>query len=219
MDASQLEQGPGPGLACRYTWMPCRELLALENWPAEPVTVAKGARDPGPKESLLGSLGPSEQGRQSSPTGPASPQPRSGPCRLLQRSWGGGRGEPGYLSKGRGLPRRLDTTAAWCCDARRYTLCCAACRTCSSRVSWSLARSTLTSSGTCGRVAGSGLQWGHTHTRSCPEVGRGGQPLAEESGSHGAPCSMSEAVGAEEGPAGPGAGHPRAAPRLHPLLR
>lgn len=57
---------------------------------------------------------------------------------------------PQYLSKGRGLPRRLDTTASQCWDARRDTLCCAACRTCSSHVSCSLERSTLTISGTCG---------------------------------------------------------------------
>lgn len=55
---------------------------------------------------------------------------------------------PQYLSKGRGLPRRLDTTASQCWDARRDTLCCAACRTCSSHVSCSLERSTLTISGT-----------------------------------------------------------------------
>lgn len=53
-----------------------------------------------------------------------------------------------YLSKGRGLPRRLVTTAAQCWDARRCTLCWAACTTYSSRVSCSLERSTLTISGT-----------------------------------------------------------------------
>lgn len=55
-----------------------------------------------------------------------------------------------YLSKGRGLPRRLVTTATQCWDARTYTLCWADCSTCSSRVSCSLERSTLMISGTCG---------------------------------------------------------------------
>lgn len=55
-----------------------------------------------------------------------------------------------YLSKGRGLPRRLVTTATQCWDARTYTLCWADCRTCSSWVSCSLERRTLMISGTCG---------------------------------------------------------------------
>lgn len=76
---------------------------------------------------------------------------------------------PQYLSKGKGLPRRLDTTASQCWDARRDTLFCVACRTCSSPVSCSLERSTLTISGTCGghavRPAPSGTSGG---TRSGP---------------------------------------------------
>lgn len=55
-----------------------------------------------------------------------------------------------YLSKGRGLPKRLVTTATQCWEARTYTLCWADCNTCSSRVSCSLERSTLMISGTCG---------------------------------------------------------------------
>lgn len=78
-----------------------------------------------------------------------------------------------YLSKGRGLPRRLDTTVAQWWVARTNTLCCAACRTCSSRVSCSLERSTLTISGTCGQAAVRPAT-GHARVGADP-WGQGGQ--------------------------------------------
>lgn len=71
-------------------------------------------------------------------------------CRNLTRCPPQQMADTRYLSKGRGLPRRLVTTATQCWDARTYTLCWADCSTCSSRLSCSLERSTLMISGTYG---------------------------------------------------------------------
>lgn len=106
----------------------------------------------------------------------------------------------GYLSNGRGLPRRLDTKAARCWEARRHTLCCAACRTCSSWVSCSLERSMLTISGTCGHTAMAVRPRGTPVPAAIPR-GQSPSPLAGGTGALGA--AGGESAGSALGPTAP----------------
>lgn len=142
----ELEGGPAWGVLCR--WPRRGEGMA------EHTKVCQGPETWGQQTTFRAASGP--QGRYRDPW-PAS-HPVQGPHAVGGwQAWGPVHPSrpvgAGYLSNGRGLPRRLDTKAARCWEARRHTLCCAACRTCSSWVSCSLERSTLTISGTCGHTA------------------------------------------------------------------
>lgn len=103
-------EGQTPGVCSQMMAGPCRGQAQGSKWMAEP-----GKAHPGHPQRLGACrgwvTGTFPRGRWAGGLGRRKPHP---PRRLVGTQ---------YLSKGRGLPRRLDTTASQCWVARRHTLC------------------------------------------------------------------------------------------------